>query len=165
MEDALRRRLSTPDQLGDRFQTYACPGKPGSKVLRALVSERVGGQVPTGSDFELRVVRLAARAGLPEPRRQFGVQLDATRVNLDLAWPDRLFAVECDGIYHHGTSLRLRWDDDRQNELLLLGWFPLRLTWRKVINEPDAVIALLRRAWTDCAARPPTGVDPSRYPT
>jgi very-short-patch-repair endonuclease len=154
MEDALRRKLFTPKQLGDRFLAYARPGKRGVRALRPLVEERVGGQVPTGSDFELRVARLARHAGLPEPRRQVAVQLPVTRVYLDLAWPERRFAVECDGIFIHGTSISLRWDDDRQNELVLLGWFILRLTWHTVTKDRAHAIDQLRQGWLRCA--PPT---------
>ena len=154
MEDALRRKLFTPQQLGDRFLAYARPGKRGVRALRPLIEERVGEHVPTGSDFELRVARLARLAGLPDPQRQVAVQLPVTRVYLDLAWPERHFAVECDGIFNHGTSISLRWDDDRQNELVLLGWFILRLTWHAVTQDPAHAISQLRQGWRRCA--PPT---------
>jgi len=77
------------------------------------------------------------------------VDLDGTRVYLDLSWPDILLFVECDGIFDHSTSIQLRWDDDRQNELVLRGWMPIRVTWHRMVREPDAVIAILRRAWAD----------------
>ena len=151
MEDALRRRMFTTQQLGDRFMTYARRGKRGIGTLRPLVSERVGTTIPTGSEFELRAERLAVRAGLPAPHRQFPVQLPMTRVYLDLAWPERRFAIECDGVFDHGTAIQLRWDDDRQNEVQLLGWLILRFTWHKVTRDPDSVIELVRRAWVDRA--------------
>ncbi len=147
MEDALRRRLFTADQLAERFGRYARRGKPGIRTLRPLVEERAGAYVPTASEFESIVVRLARRAGLPEPRRQYPVAIRGTTVYLDLAWPEVLVCVECDGLFVHTTSLQLRWDDDRQNELVLAGWLPIRTTWRRATSQPDEVIATLREAW------------------
>ena len=149
MEDGLRRRLFTSQQLGERFASFDRRGKRGIAILRPLVLERAGSYVPTGSHFELRMTKLIRKAGLPEPTRQHRVDLDGTRVYLDLSWPDILLFVECDGIFDHSTSIQLRWDDDRQNELVLRGWMPIRVTWHRMVREPDAVIAILRRAWAD----------------
>ncbi len=148
MEDGLRRKLFTSDQLAERFGRFARKGKPGISLLRPLVEERAGNYVPTASEFESIVLRLARRAGLPEPERQYPVALRDTTVYLDLAWPQVLLLIECDGLFVHGTSLQLHWDDDRQNELVLAGWLPIRLTWRRVTRQPEEVIATLQEAWT-----------------
>jgi len=147
MEDGLRRRLFTPDQLAERFARFARRGKPGIRTLRPLIEERVGGYVPTASDFESIVVRLAREAGLPEPVRQYAVMLADTTVYLDLAWPSLRLFVECDGLFVHSNSLQLRWDDDRQNELVLAGWMPIRLTWQRVTCHRDEIIATLQAAF------------------
>lgn len=149
IEDGLRRRLFTSEQLGERFARFDRRGKRGLRILRPLIAERVGPYVPTDSDFELRMVELIREAGLPEPVRQHRVDLDGVSVYLDLSWPELLLFVECDGIFVHSTSIQLRWDDDRQNELVLRGWMPIRVTWHRMVHEPEVVVATLRRAWAD----------------
>jgi very-short-patch-repair endonuclease len=145
-EDALRRRLCTVDQVADRFVQVARRGRPGTRVGRELLARRVGRYVPTMSEFERRVAELIERAGLPAPQRQHAVRLDETTVYLDLAWPDLMIGIECDGLFDHGSNVRLPWDDDRQNELQLRGWLILRFTWETLTTRPDHIVEQLRLA-------------------
>lgn len=145
MEDAFRRRLCTVEDVADRFVRLPTRGRRGASAVRALLAERCGDQVPTDSDFERRTIRLLDAAGIPSPTRQFEVIILGSRqVRLDLAWPAVLVAVECDGVYHHGTSISLRWDDRRQNELVLAGWLVLRFTWQDLVERPDQVVETVR---------------------
>jgi hypothetical protein len=144
LEDALRRRLCLIESVADRFVQLARRGRPGTRVMRALLEKRVGREVPTQSEFERRVLDLIDRHDLPVPRSQIPVRLDLATVYLDLGWPDRLLAVECDGLFDHGSSVRLPWDDDRQNDLQLRGWLILRFTWQTLTSRPATVVAQLR---------------------
>jgi predicted transcriptional regulator of viral defense system/very-short-patch-repair endonuclease len=144
VEDALRRRLCTVEQIADRFVQLARRGRPGVAVMRTLLEKRVGATVPTKTEFERRVDELARVAGLPELARQIKVDLDGTPAYVDLGWPDRLLGIECDGLYDHATNVRLPWDDDRQNRLQLRGWLILRFTWHALTSTPDTVIDQLR---------------------
>jgi very-short-patch-repair endonuclease len=148
-EDALRKRLCTPAEVADRFVRFARRGRRGTRVMRELLEKRVGRDVPTMSEFERRFLELVRAHGFPVPTTQYPVQLDAEKVYLDLAWPDALLAVECDGLYDHGTNIRLVWDDDRQNELQLRGWLVLRFTWEMLTRSPDVVARQLSRALAD----------------
>ena len=85
----------------------------------------------------------------PRPICQHPVDLGDTTVYLDLAWPEVKLAVECDGLAHHFAAHQLRWDDRRQNALVLLGWMVLRFTWADVTQRVDDSRSLLRRAWRD----------------
>jgi very-short-patch-repair endonuclease len=141
LEDALRRRLCTVDEVADRFVQVARRGRPGTRVMRALLQSRLADHVPTMSEFERRTCRVLAAAGLDDPVRQHPVRLpDGRLVLLDLAWPSQLLALECDGLFDHATDRRLPWDDDRQNELQLLGWLVLRVTWATLHRDPAAVV-------------------------
>ncbi len=147
MEDAFRRRLCSVQDVVDRFVRLPVRGRRGASTVRALLSDRAGEFVPTGSDFELRVLHLLEGAGIPSPVRQFEVDILGDRtIRLDLAWPGVLVAVECDGVYHHGTAIALRWDDRRQNQLVLGGWLVLRFTWADLTTRPDEVVAIVRSA-------------------
>lgn len=153
-EDALRKRLCTPDEVADRFVRFARRGRRGTRVMRALLEKRVGRDVPTMSEFERRFLELVRDHSLPTPVLQHPVRLDDAKVYIDLAWPDALLAVECDGLYDHATSIRLPWDDDRQNELQLRGWLVLRFTWEALTRSPHVVVRQLRRALADRTTKP-----------
>jgi hypothetical protein len=145
-EDALRRRLTSVDLISDRFLQVARPGRPGTRVARSLLEKRLDAYVPTMSEFERKTCDLLDAAGIEPPVRQHPVRLPGGRVVfLDLAWPDRLLALECDGLFDHATNLRLPWDDDRQNELQLLGWLVLRATWQTVHESPEVVVSQVRQ--------------------
>lgn len=146
IEDALRRRLCTVGQLADRFAQIARRGRPGVVVARRLLEKRGIDYVATMSEFERRVSDLAEGAGLPRPTRQVAVRLAGTVVYIDLGWPELMLGVECDGLEFHGGAVTLPWEDDRQNELVLLGWFILRFTWKQLVESPQVVLGQIRAA-------------------
>lgn len=146
-EDALRKRLCTVAQIGNRFVPLARRGRRGIALARTLLEARTGEYVPTGSVFELRMVELLGAHGLPAPQRQVKVVLPEANVYLDLAWPDRLLAIECDGMWDHATNIALPWDAKRQNEVQLLGWLVLRFTWKQLNEKPADVIRQIKAAY------------------
>lgn len=102
------------------------------------------------SEIDLR--RLCVRYGLPLPDHQaVRVEPNGRRRYLDATWtlPDgRVVAVEVDGALHLAPR---RWVDDqlRQNEVVLGGTLVLRYPSVVVRDEPELVVAQLRRA-LDC---------------
>lgn len=154
LEDALRKRMCTAADVADRFVRFARRGRRGTRTMRALLEERVGRDVPTMSEFERRFLDVIRPSGLPVPQLQHGVPLDEATVHLDFAWPDAMLGAECDGLYDHATSFRLRWDDDRQNELQLRGWLILRFTWTTLTRSPEVVVRQLREALSERQRRP-----------
>lgn len=147
LDDAVGRRLVTLSDLAVRLREVARRGRRGIGPLRPLLEERLGLDLGPANTFEARAARLAAEAGLPAPRAQHPVDLGETTVYLDLAWPEVKLAVECDSLAHHFAAHRLRWDDRRQNALVLLSWLVLRLTWVDVSEREGATVDLLARAW------------------
>jgi len=145
-EDALRRRLCTVEQLADRFGQLARRGRPGVVVARRLIEKRGVGYVPTMSEFERLVSELSDRAGLVRLERQTPVAIAGTTVWIDLGWSDLRLGIECDGLFDHANSVSLPWDDDRQNELQLQGWFILRFTWQALTKRPEEVVSQIRDA-------------------
>jgi very-short-patch-repair endonuclease len=146
-EDAVRKRLCTPEDVAERFIRFARRGRRGTRTMRRLLAKRVGRDVPTMSEFERRFLELLMARGFDAPRLQVPVVLDVCTVYLDFAWPERMLAAECDGLFAHGRDLRLPWDDDRQNELLLRGWLVLRFTWKQLTEEPRVVERQLREGF------------------
>ncbi|MGZ4683631.1 MAG: hypothetical protein ACXV8G_14325, partial [Acidimicrobiales bacterium] len=139
LEDALRRKLFTLEQIAHRFAAISRRGKRGMLKLRPLLEERVGENVPTASELERRIARIIKGLPLPPPVRQYRVELADGPVFLDFAWPDRMLLVEGDGMYDHATNLRLPWDEGRQNQLVLLGWHPVRFCWVMVVRHREVV--------------------------
>ena len=154
LEDALRRRLCTIDQVASRFVQVARRGRRGTRVGRLIIEKRMGAYVPTKTEFERLVSDLVERAGLPQPQRQIKQDVRGTPVYIDLGWKERLIGVECDGLFDHATNLALPWDDDRQNDLQLQGWLILRFTWQALTETPDVVIGQIREAFAQRPARP-----------
>ncbi len=101
------------------------PGRSPATVERVL-GARWKDYDPGDSDFETRVLRLIAGAGLPLPRQQYRVEVQGRRRYIDLAYPAQHIAIEVQGPAHQWKS---RYDDDRIriNEIVLLGWRPLEI--------------------------------------
>lgn len=144
IDDAVRRGLTSYEDLHARHAALARPGRNGIRtVAEALADRPVGAPVP-GSPFEVLVRRLLVSAGLPEPVAQHPVPCDGITYLLDLAWPRVLVAVECDGFRFHRTPEQLEWDDRRRTELSRRGWLVHHVTWRQYRRAPDELVAEVR---------------------
>ncbi|HUP76355.1 MAG TPA: DUF559 domain-containing protein [Acidimicrobiales bacterium] len=65
---------------------------------------------------------------------------------LDVAYPDEMLAIEGDGFGVHSERDRFETDRERQNALVLLGWRPLRFTWRQIRQHSAYVTTTIRTA-------------------
>jgi very-short-patch-repair endonuclease len=99
--------------------------------------------VPPGSVFARRMADVLEDAGLPRPVFEHPVL--GGRYHLDLAWPERMVAVECHGRDHEGPRALER-DPERLNDIRLAGWFVLEYRWRRFIRRPAAVVAEVRQS-------------------
>ena len=63
----------------------------------------------------------------------------------DFVWPEQRLIVETDGWQAHGTRQAFENDRLRDAHLIAAGWRPLRLTWKRLTNEPAEVADLLRK--------------------
>jgi len=146
-DDAVRRKLTTYDEILDRFVRLARRGRPGVARMRTLLGERLGVDL-TANDFERMVLEIVADHGLPAPVCQHPVIIEGDKYFLDLAWPEHRRFVECDGWETHGTPQALVEDLERQNKLVLAGWVPLRFAYRTVKDRPGLVARQIRSALT-----------------
>lgn len=101
----------------------------------------------SGSPMETRLRMLLVLAGLPRPQAQWPVQDEHTRtvVWLDLAYPDRMVAIEYEG-GDHTTPTGVRRDIARYTRLVDRGWRIYRYTAAEILRDPDRVIAQVGRA-------------------
>ncbi|MEO7802897.1 MAG: hypothetical protein ABIS18_00055 [Actinomycetota bacterium] len=145
LEDALRQRITTIKQIERSFEAVARPGRKGTASLKALLQVR-GNAAPAESTLEVKVLQLIRHAHLPMPTRQFKVDTGRAAVRrIDLAYPARRFAVECDGFAFH--SGRADWEQTltRNNELMSMGWRILHVTWTD-LKTPKKIVAAIEAA-------------------
>lgn len=136
LDDAVRRDLTTYREVQQRFGELAGRGRDGIATAREVLASRPDGAAVPDSPLEDDVRRLLRRSGIPEPVLHHRVACGELTYVLDLAWPARLVALECDGFRFHRTPDQLDWDDRRRTELGLRGWLVLHTTRRLVHEDP-----------------------------
>lgn len=62
-----------------------------------------------------------------------------------MAWPAARLAVELDPRATHGTAAAFERDRRKDQRLLLAGWRVVRVTPRRLREDPERVTGLLRR--------------------
>jgi hypothetical protein len=146
VDDAVRRRLTSYEELAARHAELARPGRAGIRTVADVLADRPGGAAVPGSPFEVIIRQLLGDAGIPVPVLQHPVPCDDMTYVLDLAWPALLVAVECDGFRFHRTPEQLEWDDRRRTELGRRGWLVHHVTWRQYRRDPEELVAEVRRS-------------------
>jgi hypothetical protein len=145
----LRDQVSLPVLL-ERY-----PGRRGARNLRAVL----GSDEPVGwtrNDFEEAFLALVDAYGLPRPRWNADLALRGRFYEIDALWEAQRVAVELDGRGVHGTKKRFESDRQRDRILVAEGWRTMRITWRQLQEEPDAIAADLELALRQPGPHPPS---------
>jgi hypothetical protein len=140
-EEADRLRLLDLRAIDDTISRN--PGRHGLKTLRALLHS-VHPVTETRSELERRFVAFCRDAGLPPP----SVNAIVEGFEVDAIWTDRRLVIELDSYEFHHTRAAFERDRARDAALQLAGYRVLRLTWRRLSEEPEAVAATIRRLLT-----------------
>ena len=93
----------------------------------------------TRSEAERRFLDLIRDARLPTPAAN-------TRVaghEVDFLWPAKRLIVEIDGYAFHSSRAAFERDRIRDTDLPARGYRVLRVTWRRLVEEPIAVVAAI----------------------
>jgi very-short-patch-repair endonuclease len=114
------------------------PGRRGLGVLRRALQRRALRAVKSYSPLESTFAAIAATTGV-RVEYQFGVTLDGRRYVLDFAVPAVKVGVEVDGLETRATRESLDHCDERQNRLVLDGWYLLRYTSTHLRQRPTAI--------------------------
>jgi len=122
------------------------PGRRGAAALRSLLGEQ---PTMTRSKAERRLLALVARAGLPRP--ETNVRLHGHEV--DALWRSKRLVVEVDGYAFHAHRDAFERDRRRDAELQAAGYRVLRVTWRRIAHEPEALLVTLAQALAACDVR------------
>jgi very-short-patch-repair endonuclease len=135
LESALRKRLTTVDELVIALPDHGRSRPPGTTRIRRVLVRRPAGAPPTDSLLETLMVQLTREVdGLREPTRQYRV-FDANGLlvaRVDLCWPDLGLFLELDGQHHKGQPV---YDARRETAVVAAtGWLPGRFTWYEVVR-------------------------------
>ena len=136
LAEAQVRRLVTPRALQDQLERN--PGRAGTRALRRVV-DAPGGPALTRSEAERRLLRIIRAAELPVPR----VNARVGRYEVDFMWREQRLVAEVDGYAYHANRRAFERDRERDAALAAAGYTVLRLTWRQLVNTPEAVVARL----------------------
>jgi very-short-patch-repair endonuclease len=110
----------------------------GARRLRALVEGEAEVSL-TRSEAENLFLALIRKAQLQRPR----VNDTVNGYVVDFFWPAERFAVEVDGYAHHASATMFESDRRRDAVLAAAGVHVIRVTWRQLVNEPEALLVRL----------------------
>ena len=145
-DSALRLGLTRFDRIKRFFDTFAGGGVPGT-ALSEILRLREPCPRPHHSILEVGFRQLTRNQELPGAVSQFPVELPTgVTVHLDFAYPDEKLAIEVDSVRWHSGLRAIRWDNERQNLLVALGWRVLRFEWNDVVHKPAMVAAQIMEA-------------------
>ncbi|MFN2524822.1 MAG: type IV toxin-antitoxin system AbiEi family antitoxin domain-containing protein [Actinomycetota bacterium] len=147
LDGALRKRLTSLNQLEQCLKANGGNGRRGAALLRRLLSERDPSSSLTESPLEEQLLRILRKHGLPTPVCQHKIFTDGRLVaRVDFAYPELKIAIEADGYIFHSEKSDWEKDRERDAELLQLDWLVLRVTRDQMENRPNAVAERIRRA-------------------
>ena len=137
VDEARIHRQVTDRSLNEQFSRY--PRHPGTPALRDAIRTE---PKLTRSEAERRLLELIRSARLPEPL----TNASAGRYEVDFLWPHQRLVVEVDGYAFHSERRSFERDRRKDAELTLAGFRILRITWRQIVEEPEATVAILAAA-------------------
>jgi very-short-patch-repair endonuclease len=137
-EDAERLRLLDLPAMAELWSRSR--GRRGLKPIGRLLEARR--PVPAGarSEMERDLVRMCFDASLDLP--ELNVVICGHTV--DAVWRDRRLVIELDAWGTHHQPAVFESDRARDVDLQLAGYRVIRITWRRIREDPDGVLALLR---------------------
>jgi hypothetical protein len=119
------------------------PSRRGAAIVRSILAEYHGPK--ERKPFVQAFLALCNRAGLREPEAEAEVVLQDGPIHVDFLWRAERIAVELDSRLFHDTTRGHDEDRDRDQQLLLAGFTPVRLTWRHVHAQAARTERRLRR--------------------
>lgn len=156
---ALRRaeflRLADATPLPTLISRY--PRGRGTAVARRVLEDRrVAGH--TESELEDRFLEFLDARAIEAPRTNVWIEVDDQRFRVDCLWERERVIVELDGRQAHDGDDAFESDRRRDLALMSTGYVVVRITWRRLRDDPDGLARELRAL---LAARRPTGAAPA----
>ena len=128
------------------------PGHRACGILEALLAAGVAPALAR-SQAEERFLALVRKAQLPAP--ELNVRLGPFEV--DFLWRTEQLAVEVDGYAFHASPALFERDRRKDARLSAAGVQVLRVTWRQLTSEPEAVLVRLAQTLVRSSVRSSRG--------
>jgi very-short-patch-repair endonuclease len=138
LAEAFAQRLTNSDDIRALLTRY--PGRRGTRRLQDLL-ERGSRPALTRSQAEERFLALTRKGQLQDP--EVNVTLEGYEV--DFLWRQERLVVEIDGRAFHSSDRTFESDRRRDAVLLAAGLRVMRVTWRQIVSEPEALLVRLTR--------------------
>jgi very-short-patch-repair endonuclease len=138
LAQAERSGLATRDHIRALLTRHA--RRPGTRALRELLHHAEPAFLR--SEAEARFLSLIRRAQLEKPV----ANARAAGHEVDFLWPGARLVVEIDGYAFHSDAGAFERDRRRDAELTGAGMRVMRITWRQLSREPEAVLVRVARA-------------------
>jgi Protein of unknown function (DUF559) len=142
LEQALREsevlRLPLRPPLEELLERY--PRRRGAGRIRTCLLRF--GWLPAGrtrSTLERRFLTFLSQLDLPRPQTNVLFDLGGRTIEADCLWRERRMIVELDGHEAHGTRAAFESDRERDRCLRVAGWSVVRVTWRQLRDEREAL--------------------------
>lgn len=140
--EAERLRLTDTTPLSALLARY--PRRPGTPALKAILAELERGVAITRSELEEQFLTFLAEAGISRPRTNILVE----GFEVDCVWPEAKLVVELDGHAFHATRRSFERDRVRDRALQLAGYRVVRITYRELHTNRNALADDLRALLT-----------------
>ncbi|MFL5866406.1 MAG: DUF559 domain-containing protein, partial [Thermoleophilaceae bacterium] len=134
LEEAERRYLFDLDEI--EATCVRNPGRRGIKPLRAILGESFDEPPRTRTDLERDFLDLCRKAGLPEPE----INVIVVGHEVDFVWRAHRLVVELDSRTFHARRLAFEADPLRDAALQVAGFRLLRVTRRRLEDEPAGIV-------------------------
>jgi very-short-patch-repair endonuclease len=135
-DEALVKRIVTRSAV--RNAQRRASRRRGSKIINTITSAEGG----TRSEAERHFRTLIRKSGLPRP----AVNVRLGPYEVDFLWSEQRLIVEVDGYAFHSSRTAFERDRRRDAHLQSLGYRVMRVTWRQLMTEPEAVLVRITQA-------------------
>jgi very-short-patch-repair endonuclease len=136
--------LRLTDQTSLQALTSRHARRPGTPALTNVLDAGALNPQRTRSELEERFRTFLAAQGLPRPQLNKTIHAGDTTIEADAVWPQARLIVELDGHAFHGHRQAFERDRIRDRRLQAAGWRVVRITWRQLHRDPEALAADLR---------------------
>jgi very-short-patch-repair endonuclease len=154
LDQALRSRWVTLDQVV-AVQRTRLGARHSARAGRILQDAATAAHSPA----ERLLHRLLRSAGITGWQANADLTIEGSSICPDVRFDTLRLLIEVDGFAFHTDHGAFENDRRRQNALVLAGWTVLRFTWRQLTDEPQRVIAEIRRAIERARVQPPVRRD------
>ena len=137
LNEADARRLNDPLSLLHLLDRY--PVRAGSRTVRTALARRNEGATVTKGDLEEAFIVFVDEIGARRPEVNGLVHAGDRTFEVDCVWRPERLAVELDSRAFHDVPEAFETDRQRDRILILAGWTPIRVTWRMLEQDRDAL--------------------------